>query len=192
MSLITVGLLIVPSWSPIAEIYDCMLQQREFPGLASFERKRELHAWVGHEATIQTTNEWATHGVLSMKVQGRAGTRFPGALFEWPTTNWTGFETLELDALNSSEHPIDLQINVTDALHMALGNNRNDRFHTSIELPPGKPTAIRILLADIRNAPASRTMNLDQINTLNIFVVKPDADITFLVDHIRLTTADDQ
>ena len=191
LTLIAAGLLITPSWSPIAELYDCSLQQRAFPILSSFERTRELHTWAAHEATIARATEWSTHGQMSMKVQGRAGSVHPGATFQWPMTDWTGYTTLELDLLNPSDEPMTLRISISDEAHAASGFAPTDRFRTSIELPPGKPTPVRIQLANVLDAPETRDMDLSRIHSVNLFTVRPETDFAFLVDHVRLTNEGD-
>jgi len=192
LTLIAAGLLLLPSWSPFAELYDCFLQQRAFPILASFERPREIHTWLARQATIERTTEWSSHGAASMKVHGRSGAVYPGANFQWPIMDWRGFETLEFDLLNPSEKPLRLEINVWDVAHASSGYAPADRFHTSIVLIPGEPTAVQIQLAEVRDAPHTRHMDLSRICSLNLFTVRPEVEVVFLVDHIRLTSGSEQ
>ncbi len=186
LSIVVAGLLSAASWSPILELYDCYLQHQNFPLLASFERPRELHAWYAHEATISQSTTWSTRDSASMRVQGSAGTKHPGARFQWPIGNWDESTALEMDVINPGEKPLTLRISIADKLHAASGHAATDRFGTSVELPSEKQVHIRIELADVQNAPASRRMDMTRIESLNLFVVRPEADVVFMVDNVRL------
>jgi len=188
VSLITVGLLIAASWSPIFELYDCYLQHQDFPLLASFERPREMHMWYSHEAAIHRTTTWSTQGSASLCVRGSAGTEYPGAKLQWPINNWNEATALEMDVFNPGDTPLKLSISIADRLHAASGNATTDRFGTSVELLPVKDVHIRIELADVRNAPASRRMDMTRIESLNLFIVRPETDVVFMVDNLRLVT----
>ena len=187
LSLITAGLLSVASWSPILELYDCSLQHQDFPLLASFERPRDLHTWYAHEAIVDQSTTWSTEGSASMRVQGTAGTKYPGANLIWPITTWDKFTALEMDVFNPGDKPLTLRISIADNLHTASGHATTDRFRTSVELPSEKQVHVRIELADVRNAPASRQMDMTRIESLNLFIVRPETDVVFMVDNVRLT-----
>jgi len=183
----TAALLLMPSWSPGCELRECVLQRNEFPLLASFERPRELNAWYPHEATIKQSAEWTSIGSTSMRVNGLAGTKHPGANFQGLISDWHQFTALELDAFNLGDKPLTLRFSIFDEQHHASGHAPADRFGGTAELPAGKVTHIRIELADVKNAPAERVMDMSRIESLNLFVVRPDADFAFLVDNVRLT-----
>lgn len=185
-SLIAVGLLIAASWPPIFELYDCCLQRQDFPLLASFERPREMHIWSAHEAAIHQTTTWSTDGSASLCVQGVAGTEYPGAKLLWPLSNWEEFSALQMDVFNPGDRPLKLSISIADTFHAASGNATTDRYGTSVELPSGQHVRVRIGLADVRNAPASRRMDMTRIESLNLFIVRPESDVMFLVDNLRL------
>ena len=186
LSMVVAGLLSAASWSPTLELYDCYLQHQDFPLLASFERPRELHAWNPHEAIIDQSTTWSTQGSASMRVQGCAGTRYPGANLQGPIGNLDESIALEMDVINPGEKPLTLRISIADKLHAASGHAATDRFGTSVELPSEKQVHIRIELADVQNAPASRRMDMTRIESLNLFVVRPEADVVFMVDNVRL------
>ena len=185
-SLIAVGLLFAAIWSPIFELHDCYLQHKDFPMLASFERPRELHMWCSHEAAIHQTTTWSTQGSASLCVRGAAGTEYPGAKLQWPIHNWNEATALEMDVFNPGDNPLTLAISIADEFHAASGNATTDRFGTSVELPSGQPVHVRIELTEVRNAPASRRMDMTRIESLNLFIVRPKTDIMFMVDSIRL------
>ena len=180
------GLLIAGIWSPILELHDCCLQHREFPLLASFERHRELNTWCAHEAVIDQSTTWSTMGSASLCVSGAAGTEYPGAKLQRPINNWDESAALEMDVFNPGDKPLTLRISIADKQHAASGRATTDRFETSVELPSKKQIHVRIELADVRNAPASRRMDMTQIESLNLFIVRPETDIVFMVDNVRL------
>ncbi len=186
LSLMAAGLLIGPGWSPIFELHDCYLQHQEFPRLASFERTAELHIWAGHEATIESSTAWATHGSTSLRVQGMAGVRYSGANFYEPVADWHEFTKLKLDLFNPGDKPITLSITICDTMHASSGWAAADRFFKAIELPPGVHVPVSVELAEVQSAPATRPMDLSRIASLNLFIVRPDEDFVLLVDNVRL------
>ena len=44
----------------------------------------------------------------------------------------------------------------------------------------------RIELIDVENSPATRRMDLREINSLNLFIVRPKSDFLFMLDNVRL------
>ena len=188
-SIMTAALLLIPSWSPGFELRECVLQRNEFPLLASFERPRELNAWFAHEATIEQSTTWYCDGSASMQVNGLAGTKHPGANFQGLISDWHEFTALELDVFNPGDKPLSLRFSIFDSHHHASGYDPAERFGQTAELPAGEASHIRIDLADVRNAPADRVMDMSHIQSLNLFVVRPDADFAFLVDNVRLTNS---
>lgn len=186
LSMIAAGLLLTASVSPILELYDCWLQHRDFPLLASFERSRELQTWHGQNATTEPSTEWQTDRSSSLKVRGLAGKNYSGANFHWPIADWRGFTALELDVFNPGGNQLTLKITISDNLHAATGYEATDRFATSVELPPQQVVHIRIELADVENSPATRRMDLSEINSLNLFIVRPKSEFVFMLDNVRL------
>lgn len=186
LSMFAASLLIGAIWSPVFELHDCYLQHQEFPLLASFERPRELNTWCAHEAIIDQSTTWSTMGSSSMCVRGAAGTEYPGAILERPFNNWDESAALEMDVFNPGDKPLTLRISIADKQHAATGHATTDRFGSSVELPSGKQVHVRIELADVRNAPASRRMDMTQIELLNLFIVRPETDVVFFVDCIGL------
>ena len=186
-SLIAAGLLIVVSWSPILELHDCFRQHQDFPLLASFEGPRELHTWHVHQATIDQSTTWSTHGSASMRVKGSVGTEYPGVNFQWPIADWHGWTALEFDVFNPCDKQLRLRINVTDKLHAATDFAAADRYTTSAALPPRKHVCIRIELADIKKGPVTRPMDLSRIESMNLIIVRPETDFVFMIDNVRLT-----
>ena len=186
-SLMSVFLLLIPGWAPAFELLECRKQHLEFPLLASFERPRELNAWYASEATIEQSTAWHSDGTASMQVSGLAGTKHPGANFLGLISDWHQFAALELDVFNPGTKPLSLQFSIFDRHHYSSGHDPADRFGRAVELPAGKATHIRIELADIKHAPADRFMDLSQIESMNLFTVRPETDFAFLVDNVRLS-----
>lgn len=180
------SLLIAASWSPVSELHECYLQHHEFPLLASFERSRELNAWNAHESQTAQTTVWKTDGVAAMQVQGAAGSVHPGANFQWPVMDCHNYGTVELDVYNPGKEQLILRINISDKLHSVSRFKPIDRFESSFTIPPAAVVHIRIALSDVRKAPAKRTMDLTQIESMNLFVVRPESDFVFMIDNVRL------
>ena len=186
LSLIAGRLLLAASWSPILELYDCYLQHQDFPVLASFERPRELHIWCAKESIIRSSTAWSTMGSASMRVEGSAGTMFSGACLQWPIKNWDKFTALEMDVFNPGDKHLTLRISIADNLDAASDHAPTDCFGTSVELPSQKQVHVRIELAAMRHPLATRPMDITQIESLDLLIVRPETDVVFMVDSIRL------
>ena len=124
-----------------------------------------------------------------MQVNGLAGTKHPGASFLGLISDWHGFASLELDVLNPGDKPLSLRFSIFDRHHYTSGHDPTDRFGRAVELPAGEVTHIRIELADITHAPANRLMDISQLECVNLFIVRPEADFAFMVDNVRLTNS---
>ncbi|MCA9011442.1 MAG: hypothetical protein KDB01_16935 [Planctomycetaceae bacterium] len=190
LKLTSAVLLIAPSWSPIFELHECSLQQKEFPLLASFERERELGIWYAHEAMIKRSTDWATLGSASLQIHGSAGAKYSGANLLEPVSDWHEFSMLKFDVLNPGDTPLTLTVVIHDTLHVSSGYDRNDRFSRTVELPPGKHITVDVPLADVQAAPATRLMDLSQIASLNLYVAHPQADFVLNIDNVCLANQD--
>ncbi|MDA1230289.1 MAG: hypothetical protein O2856_05905 [Planctomycetota bacterium] len=186
LALTAVSLLIAASWSPMAELHECYLQHRELPLLASFERPRELNAWIAHESQTSQTTLWQSDGIAAMQVQGIAGSVHPGANFMWPVIDCNNYGSVELDVYNPGKVQLILRINISDKSHSLSGFDPDDRFKSSFPILPEEKVHIRIALSEVRKAPATRTMDLTQMESMNLFIVRPEKAFVFMVDHVRL------
>lgn len=179
-------LISIPCINPALEVLECRRQSQEFPLLASFERDRELSAWLPHEADVQPTTNWSSDGQRSLQIRARQGTRFPGASFVWPVANWTGYSELAFEIRNLQPHDLTLGIHISDRQHPASGFDPTDRFRRTIEIPSESTLTVRIALPEIASAPATRGMNMSEISMVDVYLPGTAPGTVVLLDNLRV------
>ena len=110
---------------------------------------------------------------------------WPGLIFHDIRPDWRGFSSLVIELGVDDDHPLDITIRVHDRQHRAGDQPYRDRFNRTYELQPGHHT-LRIPIADIRDAPQGRPMDLDQIDGIVIFCHAREAGREFDIGKIRL------
>lgn len=187
----TVGLIvpmlviILPSFSPIRELVECVRQWKEFPLLASFERPRELTAWIAHGARYQIANDWASHGSCSLQIKS-SGAHDPGALMVWPIPDWSQYSALQFTVFNPSPGAVTVGVTISDDVHVRSLWEPSDRFNASVLLGPNEVRLVSIALDEVAVAPVSRQMDMTRISNLNIYLQNPPTDAVLYVDGVRL------
>ena len=174
----------------VTELIDCARVRSQFPLLDSFENG---HAgWHSSEAIVETIHDpqLATHGDYVLRWHLEAG-QYPGCQMYEPPRDWSGFERLEFDIRLASDSPVD-ELTVVLKLHdrphrTEFGYDFEDRFHRDLSLFRGEWQQIAIDLVDIETAPATRTMDLTQMDVLQIFAIDQGQSATVFIDHVRLT-----
>jgi hypothetical protein len=182
---IAVLVLAAVSSTPLMNVRDCVAQLRQMPLLASFERPLELGSWKTRDAKMSRSTEWFTDGEYSLKVELRPA-RYPSVSFVWPTADWQGYQTFAADFRNPSEEAVTLTIKIQDRQHSWSDNGRLDRFNHDVVLAPGETRSESIAIKAIRQAPENRSMEMDQISLVEIFVSGLKGRTTFFVDNLRL------
>jgi hypothetical protein len=180
-------MVLTPSISPVLELRECLVQQREFPLLASFERPRELNAWNPHAAAISLSGDWSTDGRQSMKIDAGTGSRYPGATLTEPIRDWSGFDSFELDLRNPGTRHLEVGISITDEQHPKSGYAANDRFQEKFSVAPDTVLSVKIDLSDVAAALKGRQFLLDRILGVNVFLLEKIPGEVIYVDHLRLT-----
>lgn len=179
------ALLLSVSVSPLLDAWDCLLQIRSFPMLASFERPREFRNWKAHSATLTQSQAWATEGKHCARLQLEAG-NYPGMLMTWFERDWSNHSHIHLDLKNLEGFDLQLVLKLHDHQHVANDYADDDRFHEMILVPANAHISVSIPLSSIQDAPAARKMDLDQMWTIDLFAVQLKKPASLLVDALRL------
>ena len=184
-TLATVMLLLTISVSPLLNAWDCLLQIRSFPMLASFERPREFRNWNSHSAVLSQSDEWATDGQYCAKLNLSAN-NYPGMLMSWFERDWSKHSELHLDLKNQSKIDLQIVLKLHDREHVDNGFPHDDRFHEVISIPAGQVITMTIPLSNVRNSPADRQMDLDQMWIIDLFAIQLQEPAVLLVDGLKL------
>ncbi len=174
-------LLIAGIWPSLRVFADVFRQWREFPVLASFERRAELELWDAQLAELEFTDLGVTHGSQAMMCSLDTG-RYPGVTMQSPWPRWDGFETLEFSLWSDGHEPWPLTLKIVDEAH---NKEVDDRFHARIWVRPGQHT-VRIPLQAVQLAPRGRLLDLNRIRYFQLFAVDLKQPRRFVIDHFHL------
>lgn len=173
------------SVSPLLDSWDCLLQIRSFPMLASFERPREFRNWNTHSATLTQSQVWATDGSHCARLQLQAA-NYPGMLMTWFERDWSNHTSVHLDLKNLEAFDLQIVFKLHDRQHLENNFADDDRFGQVILVPANEVVSVAIPLNEVRNAPASREMNLSQMWAIDLFAIHLQQPAVLLVDRFRL------
>ncbi len=170
-----------PLYSSLA---DERTARRQFPLLADFETPFEQNRWKDVRQ-LQRQKNIVRRGRYGLRVQ-LSTARYSGtSLFYFPH-DWRGFRRLHFSVYNPEEEVLFLHCRIHDGLHAQHGMRFDDRFHKRFELRPGW-NDLSVSLQEVRTAPATRLMDMAQVEGFGLFVVRqPRARVIYL-DSIYLS-----
>jgi hypothetical protein len=172
------------SAGPLLVLSDCWRQQRQFPLLASFDNALEITRFDAQESTIERIHPLAGDPNGGLEIELHPGL-YPGVLLADMPQDWSGYQTLAFDVLIDDGPPLNTIVKVHDREHRLRGFKDDDRFDGQFRLTPGFHQ-IRIPLADIRSAPRTRQMNMQDIDTWQLFTYHLTQPRTIVLDNLRL------
>lgn len=161
--------------------------------LCSFEDDEQVRRWEYKPATAQPSDEHATHGKRSMRVDGGSyvtTTFYPGIA----PGDWSGADALEIDVFVGGMAPLRVSVVVIDAAYQAKPTywNRHNGAHV---LRPGANTLTIPVRGLYRGEAGSR--NNDLKTDIDPAAIRrfdlgfgDDATAPVWIDHIRLTRED--
>lgn len=159
---------------PLAGVFDALERRDQaFPTLFAFDEKWELHFIRTRDASAALVDGSAGRA-LEMDFYG---SDYPAVILHQLSPDWSGWERLAMEV--SCEKPTTLFVRIDDAQR---GTRRGERYDGRFELQPGNQR-IEIPLEDIRQAPASRQMDLRRMHSITLFT---GASGTVLLEGIRL------
>ncbi|KAA1259634.1 hypothetical protein LF1_21690 [Rubripirellula obstinata] len=185
---------IILSWlAPLATINDALAMKKEFPLLASFERKAELERWhfancyarrVHRDATNK--NFSATDGDWALEVSYQSGTQTSATLYEMQN-NWSDRDGIVIDAFALNDPTllsgtIKVAVQIIDAHH---GEKFQDVCRKVFLLELGKQTELRIPREQWITT-LGRPLDLTAIRFLDLQLASRPANAKVRFDNVRL------
>ncbi len=158
--------------------------EQDFPLLAGFEHPCEVSRWVEGDSVIRRSRKRARQGHFSLRVSLSTAT-YSGVHLEYFPHNWQGLSFLAFSIYNKGLKPLAITVRVNDKKHEEGPQLYKDRYNRSFITHHGW-NDIKISLADIRNAPADRKMNMSEISELGFFVIREKRDRVIFLDDVRL------
>jgi hypothetical protein len=158
--------------------------RNNFPMIADFENKNELKQWSGKNLTI--SNEYVLTGLYSMKVELSAETKYSGFTLKHMSSNWSNYQYLLINIYNPSSETLKLSAKITDFEHDIHNQAFNNRYNQTITLAGSQWTKVKIKLADIKNGPNKRKLDLSQMSQLGLFTTGLTENKIIFLDSITL------
>ncbi|MEQ8693372.1 MAG: hypothetical protein RIC89_21350 [Pseudomonadales bacterium] len=165
--------------APVAISVDVWIKRnQQFPTLfdASFPQPLEMTESVTQPEDVNI--RLREDGVM-VDLQGG---HIPGIVLTGISPDWSRFDTVFVELENSSNHDLNLAVLIGD---FEGSPDLSDRFYRELTLMAGERRDVTFALADIRLAPATRTMPIDKISEIVLYRTHGDAD-QFLLHSIHL------
>jgi hypothetical protein len=154
-----------------------------WPVLVNFDSALDLTLLERHDASVAEVPApagWSEAGRVGL-VRTDGASRYAGIGFFALPRDWSAYETLTFRAAAAQKTPLTLHVRINDAEH---DNTYADRFNRRFTLD-STPRTIRIPLAEVRRAPASRRMDMKRIVDITFFV-SGGSPSAFYLDRIEL------
>ena len=173
-------------------VWDTVQAEIEFPLIADFETHREVFRWESSDAVFIRSKQHATSGHFSGNITLREG-RYPGVSIELPPGDWSTYRYLTLDIMWAKNELLP-QINREQSANLALrikleddgpSDSFEDRFESTVALQPG-PNQIRIPVDVIANSAAARSLRLNRMKRLSLFLTNSKSPQVLFIDRIQL------
>lgn len=145
-------------------------RQAAFPILADYQLTFDdyfLQAQGTSRAHDFLPQTWAGFtGEQAMRVSFGTS-NWPGLHFAEPSPDWRGYDALAIDVTNPNIAAMLLNIRIHDRAH---NSDYSDRFNTQVVLEPLERTVLRFPITDISSAPRNRSLDINEISGLILFV----------------------
>ncbi|MEC8337287.1 MAG: hypothetical protein VXZ84_04020 [Planctomycetota bacterium] len=173
-------------------VWDTVQAEIEFPLIADFETHRELLRWEARDAVLIRSKQHARSGHFSGNITFQEG-RYPGVSIELPPGDWSTYRYLTLDIMRAENKNFP-QSNREQSANLALrikleddgpSDSFQDRFESTVALQPGQ-NQIRIPVDVIANSPAARSLRLNRMKRLSLFVTNLKSSQVLFIDKIHL------
>ena len=153
----------------------------QLPLLYDFRKNDPAPFWTGNPVP---SDQHSSNHPQSLKIELGTGTYSGMSLNNLPA-DWQSYEQLIITLFNPGREQLALTIRINDVAHDRGDNAYSDRFNRRLVLDPG-PNTFAINLDDVRNAPASRPMDMANVRRLGLFAVRLPAPRTVYLSDLRL------
>ena len=153
---------------------------QNFPVIADFETRLELYQYHG---TLERSDLVHAHGNYSLQLTLYAA-EYSGINIKRSFADWTPYNYLKVDIFIPDSEPLDIVIRVNDIAHDLAGWKDDDRYNHRVRLQPGWNN-LALPIADVRNAPTTRLMDMQKIVSIGLFATRLPATRLILTTHPR-------
>lgn len=155
---------------------------RTFPLLADFEAAQERRFLSANDGAVLTrvpppSGFARARGRSVGRVVFGSGT-YPNLELADLAGDWSKYTALVFDVFSPEPRSVSIKLRVHDRGH---GSSAGDRFNREIRIPPGEST-VRVPTESIRAAPRGRTLDLTDVESVILFMRKPETPTTLYFD----------
>jgi VanZ family protein len=152
----------------------------DYPVLSDLQTPFQISRWNGNAVTgvVNTTDR---PGNSALKVTLTTA-KYSGVSLKFFPEEWEPYSLFQFSVYNPSTETLTLTCRIHDRNH---NNEFHDRFNRSYLIIYGW-NFIQINLRDVREAPESRQMDLNQIRSVGIFTTRLPQPRDILIDDLKL------
>lgn len=181
------GILVLAAFTqPVLWWYAQIQRDKAFPLITDFDSywtARFVEArFKGQVEFVTSPRGWNQNSTQVGKIIFSPRGRWPGISIRSVYQNWTEYTSLNFEIFSDQQTPVELEFRVDDEFH---NNQADDRFQQRLIIKPGL-NRFSIPIADIRDAPAERTLNLTRIQKLMWYYHRPKSINHVYIDNIYL------
>jgi hypothetical protein len=183
--LITAILVLVAALVPLALWSGAYLHRNgTFPAICDFDSywgNRFLRTEDARLESVAPPSGWIdARGEVGRVVFGVDD--YPGLVIREVYPDWRGYGSLVFDIYSPANTSVNLHVRIEDFSH---NGDFADRFNRATAIRPGA-SRVSIPLADIKEAPVGREMNMQAIRAIHLFVVGPEDELVLYFDNLTL------
>lgn len=180
LMLLLIGLSPVLAWSG-AYLY----RAGQAPLICGFESPWDRLFWSGHHAEIDMVLPppgWSGQSSSTVARVRFVSATYPEFYYREPIPDWRGYSQFIFDIFSPADTAVHLSLRIEDVHHT---DAFDDRFNVTMTIAPGFST-VKVDLAEIVEAPASRKMDMASIYAFSLFGHKPQMPFLLYLDNFRL------
>ncbi len=184
---IIVGAFLIYHLLPVfIAITDETIAREQFPVLSDFSTPFELDRWKGN-GKREVVEGYAGKPGKQMKISLQPN-RYAGVGMEYMPADWSSYRFVNLDIYSEYEKPLSLTVRVHDDRHQTVEPSYlfNDRFNKRFQIVKGW-NKIRIDLAEVKQAPHKRAMDMQNIADISFFLSSVKSAKTLYLDRVYLS-----
>jgi hypothetical protein len=167
---------------------DEVLARMQFPVLSDFETPFEIDRWAGN-AELSIDNQVHFHGRSSLKIVLNTS-NYSGAALRYFPGNWLNYEYLHMSIFNPLDESLKVTCRIHDRHHADAIQAYDDRFNMGRVLRQGW-NQIVIPLEEVKNAPKSRKLDLQEVQNIGVFVYRLRQPRVIYIDEVALVNRGD-
>ena len=170
--------------TPLAKsLVDEVNIHRDKAALSNLEFMFEDQRWVGN-STRFISEEFVSEGESSLRVDLNTD-EYSGVFLRYMHRDWREGNNLHFSIYYPENDNLLLHIRISDYSHVG-SNNYYDRYNKELVLKNGWNN-VEISIEDIKNAPRDRLIDIGNIESVGMFVVKQPEAKTIYIDNVYLS-----